>query len=141
MIGRRPEPVPGVEPGRWRVVRVRGVEGSAMDWYVDREGCYGSMCFHTWREAQDYADRQARTVEVVLPRPDKDGDIATTDEQTAWEGTEFERTVVSVAWIEEPGTIGLSTGDSDHYMTTDGALSIALALAALAEQEGTREHG
>lgn len=91
--------------------------------------------FPTWREAMDYADRMARTREYVLPRPDKDGDIATTDEQVAWEGTEFERTVVSVAWIEEPGTIGLSTGDCDHYMTTDGAHSIALALAALAEQE------
>ena len=91
--------------------------------------------FRTWREAQDYADRMARTREYVLPRPDKDGDIATTDEQVVWEGTEFERTVVSVAWIEEPGTIGLSTGDSDHYMTTDGAHSIALALLALAEQE------
>lgn len=88
-----------------------------------------------WREALAYADRMARTREVVLPRPDKDGDIATTDEQVAWENTEFERTVVSVAWIEEPGTIALSTGDSDHYMTTDGALSIALALAALAEQD------
>ena len=91
--------------------------------------------FHTWREAQDYADRMARTREYVLPRPDKDGDIATTDEHTAWENTEFERTVVSVAWIEEPGTIALSTGDSDHYMTTDGALSVALALAALAEKD------
>lgn len=136
MIGRRPEPVPGVEPGRWRVLRARGLSKSERAWwYVDREGCYGSMCFHTWREAQDYADRMARTREYVLPRPDKDGYITTTDEQIAWENTEFERTVVSVAWIEEPGTIGLSTGDSDHYMTTDGAHSIALALAALAEQD------
>ena len=110
-----------------------------MDWYVDRENCHGAAFFRTWREAQDYADRMARTREYVLPRPDKDGDIATTDEQVAWENTEFERTVVSVAWIEEPGTIGLSTGDSDHYMTTDGALSIALALAALVEQERSCE--
>lgn len=139
MMGRRPEPVPGMEPGRWRVVRVRGVGSSTMDWYVDRENCHGAAFFRTWREAQDYADRMARTREYVLPRPDKDGDIATTDEQVAWENTEFERTVVSVAWIEEPGTIGLSTGDSDHYMTTDGALSIALALAALVEQERSCE--
>ena len=138
-MGRRPEPVPGMEPGRWRVVRVRGVGSSTMDWYVDRENCHGAAFFRTWREAQDYADRMARTREYVLPRPDKDGDIATTDEQVAWENTEFERTVVSVAWIEEPGTIGLSTGDSDHYMTTDGALSIALALAALVEQERSCE--
>ena len=134
MIGRRPEVVPGVEPGRWRVVRSR-VSRYGLRWYVEREGCHGIVSFPTWREAQDYADRMARTREYVLPRPDKDGDIATTDEQVAWENTEFERTVVSVAWIEEPGIIGLSTGDSDHYMTTDGALSIALALAALAEQE------
>ena len=138
MMGRRPEPVPGVEPGRWRVVRVRGVEGSAMDWYVDRENCHGSMWFPTWRNALAYADRMARTREYVLPRPDKDGYIYTTDEQVAWENTEFERTVVSVAWIEEPGTIALSTGDSDHYMTTDGARSVALALLALAEMEGVK---
>ena len=106
-------------------------------WTAHRKGELPNKLFPTWREAQDYADRQARTREYVLPRPDKDGDIATTDEQVAWEGTEFERTVVSVAWIEEPGTIGLSTGDSDHYMTVDGARSVALALLALAEQEGT----
>lgn len=136
MRGRRPEPIPGVEPGRWRVVRTRGIRPPWSSWYVDREGCHGMVSFSTWREAQDYADRMARTREYVLPRPDKDGDIATTDEQVAWENTEFERTVVSVAWIEEPGTIGLSIGNSDHYMTTDGAHSIGLALLALAEQEG-----
>ena len=48
MIGRRPEPVPGVEPGRWRVLRARGLSEPMLAWwYVDREGCYGSMCFHT----------------------------------------------------------------------------------------------
>lgn len=138
MRGRRPEPVPGVEPGRWRVVRTRGIRPPWSSWCVDREGCHGMVSFSTWREAQDYADRMARAREVVLPRPDKDGDIATTDEHVAWEGTEFERTVVSVAWIEEPGTIGLSTGDSDHYMTVDGARSVALALLALAEMEGVK---
>ena len=136
MRGRRPEPVPGMEPGRWRVRKARGTGNLVPRWYVERDECHGSRWFPTWREAQDYADRMARTREYVLPRPDKDGDIATTDEHVAWENTEFERTVVSVAWIEEPGTIGLSTGHCDHYMTTDGALSIALALAALAEMEG-----
>mgnify|MGYP006913878055 CR=1 FL=1 len=115
---------------RWTVYRA-----GRYAWTAHREGDLPAELFPTWREAQDYADRRARTREYVLPRPDKDGYITTTDEQVAWENTEFERNVVSVAWIEEPGTIGLSTGDSDHYMTTDGALSIALALAALAEQE------
>ena len=87
------------------------------------------------------ADRMARTREYVLPRPDKDGDTVTTDEHVAWENTEFESNFASVAWIEEPGTIGLSTASGDHYMTTDGALSIALALAACAERErAQREH-
>ena len=94
--------------------------------------------FRTHAEALAYADRRARTREYVLPRPDKDGDIATADEQVAWENTEFESNFASVAWIEEPGTIGLSTASGDHYMTTDGALSIALALAALAEMEGVK---
>lgn len=91
--------------------------------------------FRKWQDALAYADRMARTREYVLPRPDKDGYITTTDEQIAWENTEFESTIKTFAWIEEPGTIGLSIGNSDHYMTTDGAHSIALALAALAEQE------
>lgn len=92
--------------------------------------------FFTWREALDYADRLARTRELVLPRPNKYGYITTTDEQIAWENTEIENTVKTLVWIEEPGTIGLAIGDCDHYMDTDGAYSIALALAALAEMEG-----
>lgn len=120
---------------RWKVTRAQAPTSSGKIWQA-WEGDQRRKVLRTWREALDYADRMARTREYVLPRPDKDGDIATADEQVAWENTEFERTVVSVAWIEEPGTIGLSTGDSDHYMTTDGALSIALALAALAEMEG-----
>ena len=130
MIGRKPEPVPGEVPGRWRVVRARGLgehwPNWLQSWYVEREGCYGSMWFPTWREAQDYADRMARTREYVLPRPDKDSYIDTTDEQAD----------KAAAWIEEPGTICLAVDDSYHYMTADGAHSIALALAALAEQEG-----
>lgn len=119
---------------RWRVWKDRG------DWIVSSPA-HEERCFPTWAEAQDYADRMARTVEVVLPCPDKDGEIVTTDEHIAWENTEFESNFASVAWIEEPGTIGLSTASGDHYMTTDGARSIAtalLALAALAEQEGVK---
>lgn len=132
MIGRKPEPVPGKEPGRWRV---RKANVDVLPWYVERENCVGAAFVRTWREAQDYADRMARTREYVLPRTDEYGYIVTTDEQVVWENTEFESTAKTYAWIEEPGTIGLSTGDSDHYMDTDGAYSIALALAALAEQD------
>ena len=69
MRGRRPEPIPGVEPGRWKVMRVRGLpEPERAWWYVYRERSHGMVSFPTWREAQDYADRMARTREVVLPR-------------------------------------------------------------------------
>lgn len=109
-------------------------------WVVQTKDWSFYKTFDTHAEALAYADRKARTREYVLPRPDKDGYITTTDEQIAWENTEFESTIKTFAWIEEPGTIGLSIGNSDHYMTTDGAHSIALALAALAEQEEHREH-
>ena len=50
-------------PKRWRVWKDRG------DWIVSSPE-YETRGFRTWREAQNYADRMARTVEVVLPRPD-----------------------------------------------------------------------
>ena len=68
MIGRIFNPPPGVEPGRCRVKFARGIENPVWPWMVEREGCGGSAAFTTWREAMDYADRIARTREVVLPR-------------------------------------------------------------------------
>lgn len=37
---------------------------------LDGHQC-AARVFDTWREAMDYADRQARTVEIVLPRIDE----------------------------------------------------------------------
>lgn len=133
MIGRRPEPVPGVEPGRWRVVRVRGVEGSAMDWYVDRENCHGSMNFRTWREAQDYADRQARTVEVVLPR------ITGDREEGITEWPNLRDLFVWPDQHDEPRLGQLYLRIADDYRDVDVELHdlrpLALVLLAYAEQE------
>lgn len=67
MIGRKPEPIPGKTPGRWRVRAFCGVD-RPNTWYVERENCGGVAQFPTWREAMDYADRMARTREVTLPR-------------------------------------------------------------------------
>ena len=75
MIGRRPEVVPGVEPGKWRVVRSR-VSRYGLRWYVERRGCHGIVSFPTWREAMDYADRMARTREYVLPRVAPQGEVS-----------------------------------------------------------------
>ena len=125
MIGRRPETVPGVEPGRWRVVRSR-VSRYGVRWYVERRGCHGIVSFPTWREAQDYADRMARTREYVLPRPN-----------SAW----FERPV----WELGDGvTVYQSIGNQSQTITADypriaipnsKRRELALALLALAEQE------
>lgn len=115
-------------PKRWRVWKDQG------DWFVISPE-YAERHFPTHAEALAYADRMARTREYVLPRPSADGYITTTDEQIALEGTGYDHYTHTYAWIEEPGTIGLAIGDSNHYMTAEGAHSIALALAALAEQE------
>ena len=118
MRGRRPETVPGVEPGRWRVVRSR-VSRHGPSWYVDRQGCHGIIWFATWREAQAYADRMARTREYVLPRVAPQGEVS-----------------VSATWYCDQGAI--------HYINSAGQVvqgapadvkPLALVLLALAEQE------
>ena len=126
MIGRKPEPVPGKVPGRWRVKRARGLpESERIWWYVDREGCGGSMCFHTWREAQDYADRQARTREVVLPRLAPHGALTV---YTIWGNSNL-----VVHYIDASGqTVKGTPADLARH---------AVTLLALAEQEGAHEHG
>lgn len=135
MIGRRPEPVPGMEPGRWRVKRARGLPESMQAWwYVDREGCHGSVSFPTWQEAQDYADRQARTVEVVLPRITGDREEGRADwpnlrDLFVWPGQH-----------DEPRLGEPYLRIADDYRDVDVELHdlrpLALVLLAYAEQEG-----
>lgn len=120
MMGRRPGPVPGVEPGRWRVKRVRGLpEPERVWWYVDRENCYGSMWFPTWREALAYADRMARTREYVLPR------IAPVGEVT-----------VSAIWSYDSPVVHYIDASGKTVQGTPADLTRhAATLFALAEQE------
>ncbi|MBC3179389.1 hypothetical protein [Corynebacterium lujinxingii] len=95
-------------------------------WCVEREGCGGAAFFHTWREAQDYADQQARTVEVTLPRIAHSGDrvpgLSTI--KIGWEhhhtGTTF--------WVEDRGINSIN-------VRPDELRPLAGALLALAEQE------
>lgn len=85
--------------------------------------------FATWREAQDYADRMARTVEVTLPRPD-----STWFERPVWE-------------LGDGVTVHQSIADQSQTITADyprlaipnnKRRELALALLALAEQEGEK---
>lgn len=91
-----------------------------MDWYVDRENCGGAAFFPTWREAQDYADRMARTREVVLPRLRPHGELTVS---AIWR---FDSLVVH--YIDASGqTVQGTPADLARHAAT---------LLALAEQEG-----
>lgn len=145
MIGRRPETVPGVEPGRWRVVRSRASR-HGVRWYVERRGCHGIVSFPTWREAQDYADRMARTREYVLPRPNFEDEVA---ERTALGPMKY-RKVKGWSFPEHQVAL-MYEPESDvalYYLVDDTTkqqralalrreewVDVALALLALAEQE------
>lgn len=128
MRGRRPEPIPGVEPGRWRVMRARGLsEPMRVWWYVCRDGCQGSMSFPTWREAQDYADRMARTREYVLPRQQLPLSLPGLEEG--------ERVFVTYD-IEDGSVYLVDQDDGDTVVLYKHELrTLALALLAHEEQE------
>ena len=133
MIGRRPEPVPGEVPGRWRVVRARGLgehwPTCLQGWYVERDGCHGSMWFPTWREAQDYADRMARTREVVLPRLGDSGDPVpgAPNLTLGWEYPNWADK--PVIWIGQNRSYLI-------YIAPEELRPLGEAVLALAEQEG-----
>ena len=138
MIGRRPEPVPGEVPGRWRVVRARGLgehwPNWSQSWYVEREGCYGSIWFPTWQEALDYADERARTVEVVLPR------ITDDREEGITEWPNLRDLFVWPGQHDEPRLGQPYLRIADDYRDVDVELHdfrpLAGVLLAYAEQEG-----
>lgn len=134
MIGRRPEPVPGVEPGRWRVKRARGLpESERAWWYVERENCHGSMNFPTWREAQDYADRQARTREVALPRPTRTFDGRPEFDFSEESGLDYNTPRTAVY----DGALDLEyCCDTTVLIPREHWRPLALALLALADKEG-----
>ena len=83
--------------------------------------------FPTWREAQDYADRMARTREVVLPRITESkvmipGALGLSLESgRTWDGKRN-------TWVRD--------GVSMVYVAAYDLRPLALALLALAEQEG-----
>ena len=120
MIGRRPEPVPGMEPGRWRVTWARGLPQTVRNkWVVSRGNCAGSVQFATWREALAYADRMARTREVVLPR-----------------NHDLKKSVHK----DINGDLYANYGSASYWVQDNwnkGPKPLALALLALAEQEDT----
>lgn len=77
--------------------------------------------FPTWREAQDYADRMARTREVVLPRLRPQGEVT-----------------VSAIWDYDGPVVHYTDASGQIVQGTPADLARhAATLLALAEQEGT----
>ena len=95
-------------------------------WTAHREGNLPSELFTTWRMAMDYADRMARTREVVLPRPSS---IQIATIAPAKEGDKpafvFPHTPKGVAVV----------ANGPFFIPYDQCGLIGLALLALADQE------
>ena len=90
---------------KWEVRRTRALG----DWRVWKPGTLESTYFDTWREALTYADEQALTVEVTLPRaikvPDNAG--AADWDFSEWSGLSYTPTWPEIAFYDRRnGPIG-----------------------------------
>lgn len=119
---------------RWAVRKNVFAEGWAV-YRVSPDGANGvlwtrvSQWLDTWREAMDYADRRARTVEVVLPRIAGCGDRVpgAPGLKLGWEFAGGEPDA-PVFWVEAEGSDVI-------YVQPDELRPLALALLSLAERE------
>ena len=99
---------------------------ASQGWGVVDDSYEDLQAFRTWREAMDYADRSARTVEVVLPRRI----VLPTDRHT----------------VQQNGLIIEFSPSKSHPQLNPGHVvvepeerrALALALLALAEKEETQ---
>lgn len=123
---------------RWKVARheVTSWLGTSYQWCVMDADNWQILDFNTWREALDYADRMARTREVVLPR----GPYEIRSEQNIYEGP------IKVESIKHfPGHETVAVKYTTHgvpagfFLAADEVLPLALALAALAERQEAGE--
>lgn len=95
-------------------------------WTAHRKGELPGNLFHTWREAQDWADRQARTREYTLPRMTENNAIIPgaiglfLEPGRNWNGARN-------TWVKD--------GVGMIYVPSYDLRPLALALLALAEQE------
>lgn len=116
---------------RWEVKRTRCTGG----WLAQERGARSGWEFRTWRAAMDYADRMARTREVVLPRPNLDENEKVEFDFTEWAGLDY------WPWIPEGAMYDPRTGptyrfgEEDLFIRREHWKPLALALLALADQE------
>ena len=122
----------------WRVKRSPCPSFDGMTyWAVYRPaGWIPVKRFATWREAQDYADRMARTREVVLPR----GPYEIRGKQNIYEDPITVKPAKHLAGYETVA-VGYTTHgvQNGFFLAQDEVRPLALALLALAEQEVRNE--
>lgn len=124
-------------PNRWRVQSglVLTFQGVTR-WNVLAPGAVLPVArFATWREAMDYADRMARTREVVLPRPQLNEDGKVEFDFNEWSGLDY-----TPEW-PDGATYDRRTGPNNPafgasvWIPREHWKPLALVLLALAEQE------
>lgn len=86
---------------RWKVKKLASPHALWQRWIVySPTGIHPSGTFSTWREAMDYADRKARTREIVLPRPQLNEDGNIEFDFTEWAGLDYSEHSPHVATYE-----------------------------------------
>lgn len=121
-------------PTRWRVqYRPCATFEGMKNWAVLAPGAViPAARFPTWAEALAYADRMARTREVVLPRPDRPRDGRPEFDFDKESGLDYN--TPRTALYE--GALDLEDGcDTAVLISREHWRPLALALLALAEQE------
>lgn len=113
---------------RWRVARLAATESGVTryTWAAMHTGAWAYKEFATWREAMDYADQQARTREVVLPRISHSGDWVP-NMPTLRLGWEHHHTGTTF-WVEDRGINSIT-------VRPDELRPLALALLAMHYQQ------
>ena len=104
-------------------------------WTAHREGDLPAELFPTWRMAQDYADRMARTREVVLPRPQLNEDGRVEFDFTEWAGLDYTPDWPNGAIYDRRTGPNKPAFGASVIIPREHWKPLANALHALAEQE------
>lgn len=104
-------------------------------WTAHREGDLPSELFPTWRMALDYADRMARTREVVLPRPNLDENEKVEFDFTEWAGLDYWPEWADAAIYDRRTGPNMPAFGATVIIPREHWKPLANALHALAEQE------
>ena len=119
---------------RWKVDRrVLPYPQGAVIWAACCDG--EKRTFLTWREAFTFADKQARTREVVLPRPQLNEDGCVEFDFTEWSGLNYTSAWPGGATYDRRTGPNIPAFGANVPIPRERWKPLALALLALAEKE------